>query len=207
MGKVQTLYVVTILLLASVSGAGLGSVSAAGNADGGAGNSLGQLVSSFVHGLQSSGNTSGGIGGVVADFVLTHNPAAAMTLDHAGQPADREPGPPDHAMAGAGNMAAGPPTDVGSADGERGPPADAPGNQGERDHRGPPIDAGPPGQDDDRGPPSDAGPPNAADADELSTPTETDDESGTSANGESSSDGGGPPDDRGGPPDDAGPPQ
>lgn len=199
MGKLQTIYVATILLLAAVSGAGLGSASAAGNADGGVANAFGQLVSEFVDGLQKSGNANTGFR--VATFVLSNNPAADVIPDHAGPPADRVSGPPDH--VGAGNSQAGPPDDAGPPDETRGGP---PGDAGP-DDRGPPSDAGP-SDSDDRGPPSDASQGNDDTQEDTRTPTETDDGDSppvSSTDDESSGDESGPPSNRGGPPDDAGP--
>lgn len=192
MGKVQTLYVVTIVLLAAVTGAGFGSAAAAnqtaGNTDGAqAANAFGQLVSNFVHNLQSSGNADGGLGHYVATFVLANNPAADMIPDHAGPPVDRVIGPPDH--AGAGNSVSGPPDHAGAGNSRGGPPGE--------DQRGPPGDAGTQGGPDNAGPPGHAGPP----GEDAETQTDTDDGS----SGGSSNNGGGPPEDRGGPPSDAGP--
>lgn len=129
---------------------------------------FGQRVSAFVHELLSNESVEGGIGPLVAEFVVANNPGADHRPDHAGPPAwvfgddgnetERGPGnagPPEHA---------GPPSDDGNET-ERGggPPADAgppadrggdDGNETERgggppDHAGPPGDAGPPDDGDD----------------------------------------------------------
>lgn len=90
---------------------------------------FGQRVSSFVHDLQSSNNTTDvPMGVLVANFVLQANPGNPP--DHAGPPewltndsVNRTTGPPDH--AGPENGTGGPPDDAGPKNGSGGPPDDA----------------------------------------------------------------------------------
>jgi len=186
MRRIQTLFVVTFLLVAAAGGGlGLGAVSAAANDDAGAGNedgaagnepvddpanetdAFGQLVSDFVHALQADNDTDGPFGIQVANFVLDNNPAADMIPDHAGPPDNLTVGPPENRTTGPpANVSTGPPDNAtGPPDNvTRGPPADAgaAGNGtagGPDNERGPPDDRGPEATDDERGPPADAGPP------------------------------------------------
>lgn len=108
--------------------------------DGGNASAFGQRVSSFVHDLQSSNNTTDvPMGVLVANFVLQANPGNPP--DHAGPPewltndsVNKTTGPPEHAGP-PGNETAGPPDDAGNGG-------------------GPPDDAGPKNGS-DNGPPSD----------------------------------------------------
>ena len=67
--------------------------------------SFGQRVSWFVHNLLGDGDSKGGIGQAVSEFVKSHNPSNDNKPDHAGKPADAgntengtsSGGPPEHA--------------------------------------------------------------------------------------------------------------
>ena len=171
MRRIQTLFVVTFLLVAAAGGGlGLGAVSAAANEEGGAGNedgaagnepveddpanetdAFGQLVSEFVHALQAENDTDGPLGIQVANFVLANNPAAQMGLipDHAGPPENKTIGPPENKSTGPPpNVTQGAPEDVGPAGNEtdesRGNGQGPPEDRGNGSQGGPPEDAGPP---------------------------------------------------------------
>lgn len=84
--------------------------------------SFGARVSAFVHSLLG-GDRDGGIGHLVAEFVLENNPGNAP--DHAGPPEDGERGQPDFVedRGGAGNSTASDAADSGGpSDDARGPP-------------------------------------------------------------------------------------
>lgn len=188
MRRIQTLFVVTFLLVAAAGGGlGLGAVGAqtgneeasAGNDGGAVGNepvdepanetnAFGQLVSNFVHALQADNETEGPFGLHVANFVLNNNPAADMIPDHAGPPANLTIGPPENKTTGPpANVSTGPPDNAtGPPDNvTKGPPDDVE-SAGNETNGGPDNEQGPPedrGNSSNGGPPTDAAPPESND--------------------------------------------